>query len=536
MKHSIALIGLSGSGKTTVAQTVATALGWRVIDTDHEIERQTGHTIGHLFREWGEAAFRAKEREVLQHAVAERDVVIATGGGMAEDAHNRDLMRQSSFTVWLHAPVETLLERLRGATDRPLLAGAPDARLNHLAQRRAPFYAQLADWIVSTHLLTPQAIAQDVVRGYRLAQQQQDDMLRVTTPSGSYPIYVGAGMLDQLSQRLDDVGVGGRLWLISDTDVLPLHGARVEQILRDAGRNVESFAIEAGEAHKTLATVEQIYDWLLGNSVERGDTIVALGGGVVGDMAGFVAATVLRGIAFVQVPTTVLAMVDSAIGGKTGFDHQRGKNLIGAFWQPRLVLSDTALLHTLPPQERAAGWAEAIKHAVIGDHALFEDLEKHSQALLRNEEPVTGDLLRRAAAFKARIVSGDEREAGERIVLNYGHTVGHAVEVESNYTIRHGEAVAIGMMAAGGLACAFGLFAQADLDRQRDLLASFGLPTRLPAAMDVDRVITRTSSDKKVRNKKVRWVLPRTLGEVIVRSGVPENVVKVVLEEMKTTS
>lgn len=535
MKHSIGLIGLSGSGKTTVAQAVATALGWRVIDTDHEIEQQTGHAIGHLFREWGEAAFRAKEREVLQHAVAERDVVIATGGGMVEDAHNRDLLRQASFTVWLHAPVDTLLERLRGADDRPLLAGAPDARLNHLAQRRAPFYTQLADWIVSTHLLAPQAVAQDVVRGYRLAQQQ-DDTLRVTTPGGSYPIYVGAGMLDQLPQRLDEVGVGERLWLISDTDVLPLHGARVEQIVRDAGRTIGSFAIPAGEAHKTLATAAQVHDWLLGNGVERGDTVVALGGGVVGDLAGFAAATVLRGIAFVQVPTTVLAMVDSAIGGKTGVDHARGKNLIGAFWQPRLVLSDTTLLHTLPDQERAAGWAEAIKHAVIGDRALFDDLEKHAPALLANEEPITGDLLRRAAAFKARIVSGDEREAGERIVLNYGHTIGHAVEAESNYTIRHGEAVAIGMMAAGGLACAFGLFPQADLNRQRDLLASFGLPTRLPAAMDVDRVIARTSSDKKMRAKKVRWVLPRAIGDVIVRPGVPENVVEVVLAEMKTTS
>ncbi len=536
MKHSIALIGLSGSGKTTVAQAVANALGWRVIDTDHEIERQTGHAIGHLFREWGEAAFRAKEREVLQHAVAEHDVVIATGGGMVEDAHNRDLLHHASFTVWLHAPVETLLERLQGATDRPLLAGAPDARLNHLAQRRAPFYAQLADWIVSTHLLTPQAVTQDVVRGYRMAQQQQDDTLRVTTPGGNYPIHVGAGMLDQLPQRLDEVGVGARLWLVSDTHVLPLHGARVEQIVRDAGRSVESFAIEAGEAHKTLATVEQIYDWLLGNGVERGDAVVALGGGVVGDLAGFAAATVLRGVEFVQLPTNVLAMVDSAIGGKTGFDHAHGKNLIGAFWQPRLVLSDTTLLHTLPPEERAAGWAEAIKHAVIGDSALFEDLETHHQALLAGDEPITSDLLRRAAAFKARIVSGDEREAGERIVLNYGHTVGHAVEKESNYTIRHGEAVAIGMMAAGGLACAFGLFAQADLDRQRTLLASFGLPTRLPAAIDVDRVIARTSSDKKVRAKRVRWVLPRALGNVVVRASVPENVVKVVLEEMKTMS
>lgn len=537
MKQIIALIGLSGSGKTTLARDVATMLGWRCIDTDHEIEQHTGQSISNLFMEWGEAAFRAKEREVLAQALDGEHVVVATGGGMVEDTRNRELLREHAFTVWLHAPVDTLVERLRGADDRPLLAGAPDARLNHLAQRRAPFYAQLADWVVSTHLLTPDAVAHDIVRGYQLTQPPatSDTTLRVTTPGDSYPIYVGPGVLDELPQRLDDVGVGKRVWLLSDTDVLPLHGEHVMQIVRAAGRNVESFAVPAGEAHKTLATVEQVYDWLLGNSVERGDTLVALGGGVVGDMAGFAAATVLRGIAFVQLPTTVLAMVDSAIGGKTGFDHAHGKNLIGAFWQPRLVLSDTTLLHTLPAAERTAGWAEAIKHAVIGDPALFDDLQTHSQALLNGEEPVTSALLRRAAAFKAAIVSGDEREEGARMLLNYGHTIGHALEKESNYTIRHGEAVAIGMMAAGTLACEFGLFAQTDLDRQRALLQAFGLPTRLPADTNIDHLIERTASDKKTRNKRVRWVLPTTIGKMIVRERVPENVVRVVLEDLKTT-
>jgi 3-dehydroquinate synthase len=529
MKQRIALIGLSGSGKTTVGKLVADKLGWRFVDTDHEIEQQTGHATQQLFVEWGESAFRAKEREVLGQALHAPNTVVATDGGMVEDAANRDLLGSSAFNVWLHAPAAVLVERLRALSDQ-----APPARFTHLQQRRAPFYTALADWMVATHVRTPHEVADDIVDGYRRSQQKHDDTLRVTTPGGSYPIYLNAGALDELPQRLQEAGVGGgRLWLISDEQVLPLHGERVRNTLKNAERTVQSFAIGAGEGHKTLQTVEQVYDWLLRNGVERGDAVLALGGGVVGDLAGFVAATVLRGIAFVQLPTNVLSMVDSAIGGKTGVDHAVGKNLIGAFWQPRLVLSDTTLLQTLPPRERVAGWAEAIKHGVIGDKELFAALGQHSKALLNGEEPVTSDLLRRAAAFKARIVSGDEREQGERILLNYGHTVGHAIEAESNYTLRHGEAVAIGMMAAGTLANAFGLFPDSELAEQRALLQAFGLPTCVPAGMNIQNILQRITSDKKTRNARVRWVLPRGIGKMIVRDNVPHNVVEVVLSELQ---
>jgi 3-dehydroquinate synthase len=388
--------------------------------------------------------------------------------------------------------------------------------------------------MIATHVRTPHEIADDIVDGYRRSQQVNDNTLRVTTPGGSYPIHLTSGALDELPKRLEEAGLDrGRLWLVSNDQVLPLHGERVMSTLQNAGRTVQSFAIPDGEAHKTLQTVDHVYDWLLRNGVERGDAVLALGGGVVGDLAGFVAATVLRGIAFVQLPTTVLAMVDSAIGGKTGVDHAVGKNLIGAFWQPRLVLSDTTLLQTLPSRERVAGWAEAIKHGVIGDKELFTTLGQHSKALLNNEEPITSELLRRAAAFKARIVSGDEREQGDRILLNYGHTVGHAIEAESNYTLRHGEAVAIGMMAAGSLANAFGLFPDSELAEQRALLESFGLPVCIPAGMNIGNVLQRITSDKKTRNARVRWVLPTAIGTMIMRDNVPQNVVEVVLHELQ---
>lgn len=533
MKTIIALIGLSGSGKTSVARSVADTLGWSFIDTDQQIEQQTGHSITELFGQWGEPAFRAKEREVLENALAHNNAVIATGGGVVEDTHNRELLRQRAFIVWLHAPVPTLVERLGTTNDRPLLSQAPESRLTHLGQRRAPFYTQLAEWIVATQLLSPHQVTQDILRGYRLAQQAADDTLRVVTPGGDYPIILGPDALNELPAQLDQAGVGARLWLVSDSHVLPLHGEHVQQVLRDAGRSVRTSAIPAGEQHKTQGAARALYDWLLSNGVERGDTILALGGGVVGDVAGFVAATVLRGIALVQLPTTILAMVDSAIGGKTGVDHPQGKNLIGAFWQPRLVLADTTLLQTLPAQERTAGWAEVIKHAVIGDAALFADLQQHSAATRSLDEPITSELLRRAAAFKAGIVSGDEREHGQRILLNYGHTVGHAIETASNYTIRHGEAVAIGMMAAGTLAAEFGLFADADLAAQRALLEDFGLPTRIPPDIDTAQVMQRMVSDKKTQNARLRWVLPTAIGQATVRDNVPANVVATVLEELQ---
>ncbi|HEY0602242.1 MAG TPA: 3-dehydroquinate synthase family protein, partial [Herpetosiphonaceae bacterium] len=246
-----------------------------------------------------------------------------------------------------------------------------------------------------------------------------------------------------------------------------------------------------------------------------------------------VAASVLRGIPVIQLPTTILAMVDSAIGGKTGVDHAVGKNLIGAFHQPALVLADTGVLTTLDAAERAAGWAEAIKHGVIGDAGLFAELKRHARAVLDLEEPITGTLIRRAAGHKVRVVSGDEREHGGRIMLNYGHTIGHAIEIESGFTLRHGEAIAIGMMAAGLLAVKLGIFNQAALDEQREVLQSFGLPTRIPATIDSQRVLRRIGSDKKVRSSRVRWVLPTQIGATIVRDDVPQELVADVLEETR---
>ena len=532
----IALIGLSGSGKTTVGQLLAQTLGWNYIDIDQQVEAQAQQPITEIITQAGEAAFRRLESQALTAALSETNVVIATGGGIVEDPANRERLRESAFTVWLHAPVGSLVQRLAGTTDRPLLADGPEARLSQMLSRRAPLYAAIADWMLATKRLSTTQVVDEILRGYRLQRPAADPAeLRVTTPGGSYTVHAGHGVLDELPGWIERLGLRGKLWLISDTTVFPLHGERVCRLLRDSGRTVQAHAIPAGEQYKNLATVSQVYGWLLEQSVERGDAILALGGGVVGDLAGFVAASVLRGIAVIQLPTTVLAMVDSAIGGKTGVDHAVGKNLIGAFHQPALVLADTSMLPTLDAAERAAGWAEAIKHGVIGDAELFAELKRHARAVLSLQEPITGTLIRRAAAHKVQVVSGDEREHGGRIMLNYGHTIGHAIEIESGFTLRHGEAVAIGMMAAGLIAVKLGLFDAAALDEQREVLAAFGLPTRIPATIDAQRVLQRIGSDKKVRSKRVRWVLPTQIGATIVRDDVPLELVAEVIAETQAS-
>jgi 3-dehydroquinate synthase len=358
------------------------------------------------------------------------------------------------------------------------------------------------------------------------------DHLYVTTPGGSYEVVVAHGALDRLPERLHHAGLRGAVWIISDDQVFPRYAPALIERLRSAGYAAHGYAVPVGEPSKDLAMAARLYDWLIGNGVERRDVVLALGGGVVGDLAGFVAATVLRGIALAHLPTTLLAMVDSAIGGKTGVNHPLGKNLIGAFHQPRLVLADTVTLATLPPRELRAGWAEVIKHAVIRDADLFAHLEAIGEPASLQGEALAA-VIRRAARVKIEIVNIDERETGERMLLNYGHTLGHAIEAACGYgDLLHGEAVAIGMHLEAQIAARLGMVESAFVARQARLLRAYGLPTDLPPGMTVDDLIERTLRDKKVRAGKVRWALPLGVGAATVRDDVPESVVRGVLVEV----
>lgn len=367
-----------------------------------------------------------------------------------------------------------------------------------------------------------------------------DQELTVETATATYPVIVGPGVRRNLPDHLQRLGLKGTLWLISDSEVFPHYGGELEATLGNAGYLVRTHIAPSGEPSKSYEHLWQVYTWMISGRVERGDSVLALGGGVVGDFAGFAAASILRGIAVVQLPTTLLAMVDASIGGKTGINHPLGKNLIGAFHQPRLVLADTLALCTLPPRELRAGWAEVIKHGVIRDESLFALLEAHAADfgepahIQAPDSPLhhqLGAAIRQAAAVKVAVVGNDEREQGLRMILNYGHTLGHAIEAATDYQqFLHGEAVAIGMHAAARIAAYMELCSAEVVDRQQRLLEAYGLPTRFPDDLDRERILALTLYDKKVRNKRIHWILPTSIGAVVVRDDVPDSAIHAALE------
>ena len=352
-------------------------------------------------------------------------------------------------------------------------------------------------------------------------------------------LVIGRGLLGHLGQTMREAGLDGRVFVISDDQVFPLYGDLTVRGLRESGYDLASSVLSAGERTKSLASTYQLYDWLVDQKAERRDTIVALGGGVIGDVAGFVAATYLRGLPFVQVPTTVLGQVDSSIGGKVAVNHAKGKNLIGAFYPAQLIVADVDTLRSLSPRELAAGWAEAIKCAMILDAPLLDLLSEHASGLIDpNSVEFQSDLLieivDRCARHKVKVVEEDEREANLRMILNYGHTIGQGLEAALNYEVLlHGEAVSIGMTAAAWLSVERGLFSWSDSQRQRTVLEQFGLPTEFPRgrhAPNVDVVLDRMTHDKKSRNATLRWVLLDRIGHAVIDANVPPELVRAAIE------
>lgn len=367
-------------------------------------------------------------------------------------------------------------------------------------------------------------------------------VITVDLPQQAYNIAIAPGGIAELGYWMQGrdrqpLGLGRKVLLVSNPGIAKHYGDGAIASLNAAGFQVSQCILPAGERYKTLSSIQKIYDLALEQRLERSSTLVALGGGVIGDMTGFAAATWLRGINFVQVPTSLLAMVDASIGGKTGVNHPQGKNLIGAFHQPRLVLIDPTVLRTLPAREFRAGMAEVIKYGVIWDAELFEAMEQANR--LDQQRYLPSDLLQtiltRSCQAKAHVVSKDEKEAGLRAILNYGHTVGHAVESLTGYrVVNHGEAVAIGMVAAGQMAVTMGLWDQPSADRQRSLLEKTGLPTQLPPGLDLDAILDSLQTDKKVKDGRVRFVLPTRIGSVIVTDQASPGVIRQALEAMNS--
>lgn len=335
----------------------------------------------------------------------------------------------------------------------------------------------------------------------------------VAPRDASYDILIGSGLLRELPRILQQYARAHAYAVISDSHVAKLYGESLAQQLAGAGCRVELFTFPAGEASKTRETWASLSDRMLAESFGRDTTVIALGGGVVNDVGGFVAATYLRGVPLVQIPTSLLAMIDSSIGGKTGVDVPAGKNLLGAFHQPRVVVADTAMLGSLSSDQLSAGLAEAVKHGVIADADYFAFLESEYAAIFAKHAPALARVVRRSVEIKAAVVAQDERETGKRAILNFGHTIGHAIEATSKYDVLHGEAVAIGMVYEGRIAESLGIAAAGTAQRIAAVLERLHLPIARPDASRVDQLIAAMRSDKKVRSGEIRLALPSAVGK-----------------------
>lgn len=545
MRH-IFLTGLPGSGKSTAGRLLAQRLGIPVFDVDMLIEASCGERIPDIFARYGEAYFRVWETRMLDAAIHKAEhAVIVTGGGCVIQAENRRLMQEHGVRVYLQVSPDTAIARLQayqqlalaqGALPeiRPLLSGPdPLAALKRLLAGRAAWYEE-AEYTCSTEHKPVEQVVEEVIAMLADANDAGagSPIIRHVAVGQGYDVIVDWDGLVRLPHYLARLHLPSRVFLITDRNVEALYALPLIENLKQADFEAQLYVLPAGESSKSQQQLTALYDWLIEQHAERSEALIALGGGVVGDLVGFAAATYLRGVPLVHVPTSLLAQVDSAIGGKTGINHARGKNLIGAFYHPRLVLADPSVLLSLPDRVRIEGWAEVVKYGIILDAALFDLLELHAGTLRGRDHPpveLLCQIIARCIHLKASVIEEDEREQERRAILNYGHTVGHALENVSGYgELLHGEAVSLGMMVAARLAHAASLFSSADVERQQCVLEAFGLPTVYHGSVRAQDILAAIQLDKKVIGKRVRWILPQHIGEVVITSLPDELVTGVV--------
>lgn len=506
MKRMLLLNGFMATGKSTVGEILSRRTGLPFVDLDQRVEARAGKSISEIFAEGGEARFRELERAALESALDAGDAgIVALGGGALLGRSQRLKALSRAVVVTLESDVPTLLERTRGNDLRPLLRDRSALEIEELLASRAIAYAE-AHARVDVRERSPEQVADAVLEVW------QRDPVAVAAGLSSYRVDVGAGFaplgVKELAKGRSSVVV------ITDRTVAGLYGDRYGSVLDATGVRHSRFELVPGEEHKTPASLERIWEHCLGADADRRSLIIGLGGGVATDVAGFAAATWMRGVPWVSIPTTLLGMVDASVGGKTAVDLPGAKNCIGAFWQPSRVLCDVDHLYSEPERGFRGALAEVVKTALIGDPEMFEVLERRSADVLARDRALVSELVRRCIAVKARVVSEDERETGFRAALNLGHTVGHALEACGGFgVLSHGEAVSLGLVAAMRLGERLGRTPSVLSRRVRDLLAALQLPVEL-SRQPLDRAAKLLSHDKKRGGDRVRFVFCSNPGSI----------------------
>lgn len=562
-RRSIVLIGLMGSGKTSTGRRLAQELGIGFVDSDAEIEAAAGMPITDIFAQHGEGYFRDGERRVIARLLSEGPRVLATGGGAFMDAETRARIASSGISIWLKADQDVLWRRVRKRSHRPLLQGEDaEQTLRRLMHERYPIYALADITVVSRdglheftvedviagleHFLRSSAAASPAVGRSGGARSQGENNaginpnraeVRVELGERSYTILISDGLIARAGHLIRELAPQAACAIVADENVAKLHLSALEQALDASLIRHSNVIVPPGECSKSFERYAKVCDALIAAKLERGDLVIALGGGVVGDLAGFAAATVRRGMRFVQVPTTLLAQVDSSVGGKTGINSSLGKNLIGAFHQPSLVIADTATLDTLPAREFRAGYAEVIKYGLIGDAQFFAWLEAKWREVFAGGAARVQAIAKSCSA-KAGIVARDEREQGERALLNLGHTFGHAFERITAYDgqrLVHGEAVAIGIACAFRFSVQCGLCSVEDQKRVEAHFREVGLPWRISAipgfSAPADDILDAMYQDKKVARGALTFILAHAIGDCFIAKSVEAGDVRSFLQD-----
>jgi 3-dehydroquinate synthase len=569
-RRSIVLIGMMGAGKSTIGRRLAARLRLPFFDADVEIEAAAGMSIPDIFVAHGEPYFRDGEARVIARLLNSGPAVIATGGGaFTEREETRQRIRDKAVSIWLKADADVIMKRVKRRADRPLLQTEdPAATVNRLLEAREPVY-QGADLTILSRDVPHDRIvdecidalhdrlcrkpcadgpgldANDGYNGYNgrderhamTAPPRHSEPITVDVALGdrAYDIIIGRDVLPSLGARVAALRPGVRTAIVTDRTVAGHWLEQTQASLVAAGIPTSHVVVDEGEGSKTYAGLEKVSEALIAAKIERNDLVIALGGGVVGDLAGFAAAVLRRGVDFVQVPTSLLAQVDSSVGGKTGINSPQGKNLLGAFHQPVLVIADTSVLDTLSPRQFRAGYAEVAKYGALGDEAFFAWLEANHAGIFSGGA-AREHAIATSCRAKAAIVSRDERETGERALLNLGHTFGHALEAATGFSDRlfHGEGVAVGMVLAAEFSAQLGMISPADAARIERHLASVGLPTHLQdiagfaqeGLADADTLMALMAQDKKVKRGKLTFILLEAVGRAVIANDVEPSLVR----------